>query len=296
MADNLTFWVRFVDQSEAQAEKVYVLRSGDVSDLRTAVLSKFPRTLREPTDIASIKISDTELTNNRQSLDTLPQGTVVVTVQTHGQKRKFEDEVVEKLNKLEQDVIELKTSKKSRTEPRKPPSPPKSDDLSDSTEGSQEQVEYVLTSMQVVVEGAFKVLSILVDCGSPKSFVIPACAVLSPVKELDKLLRTPFGTAVSVGWVEGVINGQAVGFKCYGLAPDSVFERMGYNLLLGAKALKHNHMVINFKNNQITFEEENTTDSPSTSTATTTTTTTTTSPTASTTPTTTITTQQDKDQ
>lgn len=87
--DSLTFWVRFTNQTEDQATRVYVPRQGIVDDLRAEIAKAFGL-LRPSFDM---KIGDTvrfssaltyiqELTNNRQSLATLPQGTVVVTVRS----------------------------------------------------------------------------------------------------------------------------------------------------------------------------------------------------------------------
>jgi len=104
MDDSRTLWVRFVNQTEGQAEKFNVSNSGDVGDLRAAVANEFGLLRTSFT----LGIGQTELSN-------IPQGTVVVTV--HGQKRKFEDEIIEKLDKLEQgqskleqDITELKVN------------------------------------------------------------------------------------------------------------------------------------------------------------------------------------------
>jgi len=142
--------------------------------------------------------------------------------------------------------------------------------------------------MKVRGEGdELKPLMVIVDTGSPKSFLITKCSqILFPVKDLDKPIYASFGTAISVGFISGTINDAPVKFKCYLLAPESELEKMNCHLLLGNKAIKQNGIIIDGPAQTISFYEISPVTTVSTtsvgqSVVTTTTTTTTTTPTTS---------------
>jgi len=75
----LVIWVRFLGRTTDQEEELTLPVNSNVSNLRAAIIAKFPKTLKEPTDIESLNIGEQALTSNRTKLATIPiQDTVVI--------------------------------------------------------------------------------------------------------------------------------------------------------------------------------------------------------------------------
>jgi len=103
MADNQT-WVRFADQTDDQAIRVNVSRQGIVDDLRAEIAKAFPVRVLDRS-LIDLKIGQTELTNNRQRLEELPQDqTVVVTVHSLLQPTQVEANVLQELARMRQEL------------------------------------------------------------------------------------------------------------------------------------------------------------------------------------------------
>jgi len=165
-----------------------------------------------------------------------------------------DDEHKRKLDQISADQQKL-LARLPEPKRRRGPSPPMPD-ASLSSSDENEPDEYLTTTMKVRADDEMKALLTLVDTGSPKSFLITKCSqILFPLKDLEKPLKAPFGTAISVGWISGTINDSPVKFKCYLLGLNSTLEHMGYHLLLGNKALKQNGATIDASTQTICFYE-----------------------------------------